>query len=268
MWPQQLGAEVVGGRGRRARAPRAPASRTSPRPAASAIGDGTERGGRAASGRVGSPSVLGASRSVVLVGARPPARCRTPAWAALRGAVSAEYDVRRQVGVDRAGERAARRGPGGSARAGGAVGRRSGSPARRLGPPASRHAREDRVTTSSSPRHRAVRAPADRPAGAPNSIRCSGEAGVLRRPAPTSHDLGLRAGHRDVEQPQRLAGVLAPVRGAVVAPLRRRRRRRRRQRCPVVVVEQRHRRARGGEAVPERREVDDGVLAGPCCRGS
>ena len=73
------------------------------------------------------------------------------------------------------------------------------------------------------------------------------------------HDLGLGARHRDVEQAERLARVLAPVASYGVAVERAR---------PAdvaapaacVVVEERHGRVAAGEAVPQGGEVDDGPL--------
>ena len=98
------------------------------------------------------------------------------------------------------------------------------------------------------------------PGRRPKSIRCSGEAGgvALGRGVPRDH-LRLGAGERDVEQPQRLPGVLAPVRATawrceragaadVAAP------------PALVVVEERDLRVVADVAVPQRREVDDGVL--------
>ena len=82
--------------------------------------------------------------------------------------------------------------------------------------------------------------------------------GVLGRRRPPRHDLGARPGQGDVEQPQRLAPVFRVGAGDVVAPLARAAADRDAP-LALVVVEERHVGV-AGIAVPQRRQVDDGVL--------
>ena len=154
--------------------------------------------------------------------------------------------------------------------------RRRGS-ARRVGA-GGRHGRRPRATGHPGrATGRTARRPSSSSAPAAPPGRCGLAGGAQQHPVqrrgdgvlgrrPPADDLGLGAGHRDVQQPQPLAGLLVGPAAAVVGPVG--------PAAadveaapPVVVVEERSGRLRD-VAVGERGQVDDGVLAGPCWRGS
>ena len=107
----------------------------------------------------------------------------------------------------------------------------------------------------------ARRAPPTRRGRRPNSIRCSGEAGVLRSVGgPPGHHLRLGAGQRDVEQAQRLPASSRQCRRDGGAVQRARDRRRRGTRRPSSSWNSGIVRVVADVAVPQRGQVDDGVL--------
>ncbi len=104
-----------------------------------------------------------------------------------------------------------------------------------------------------------ARAPSSLPGSRPNSNRCSPGILGVRRGRPPGHHLGLRPGQPDVQQPQRLTGLLGrrpalpidPTVGRLPADVE--------HAAAVVVVQQQHVRL-GDPSVERERQVDDREL--------